>query len=224
MPIQTQCPHCRTSYTLADNLAGKRVRCRECGDTFPVPADEEPERPGAVQARRPAEREDDEPPPPAPRRRRRRGRDGDEDWMPRRRGAGGSALLLGLIGGGALLVVVVVGCCGVGLWLGRGALADAGPWPEPRPLAGFPANEVVTLHISGVADGNAFKAIADRLPGLVDPGGRSATSSQGHNDRMTALLAPVRDPQALAQRIDFGTVVQVRGRVVTVVANPRAGR
>jgi predicted Zn finger-like uncharacterized protein len=34
MPVRTICPGCRTAYTLASEVAGKRVRCRQCGQTF----------------------------------------------------------------------------------------------------------------------------------------------------------------------------------------------
>ncbi len=37
MPIKMNCPACGKPYTLADNQAGKRVRCRNCAETFPVP-------------------------------------------------------------------------------------------------------------------------------------------------------------------------------------------
>lgn len=38
MPISTSCPKCRTPYTLADQQAGKKVRCRECQSVFIVGA------------------------------------------------------------------------------------------------------------------------------------------------------------------------------------------
>jgi len=36
MPIETQCPTCEKPYVLADNQAGKRVKCRHCADSFLV--------------------------------------------------------------------------------------------------------------------------------------------------------------------------------------------
>lgn len=36
MSIRAECPACGASYKLRDELAGKRVRCKECGDTFAV--------------------------------------------------------------------------------------------------------------------------------------------------------------------------------------------
>jgi predicted Zn finger-like uncharacterized protein len=41
MPIEVQCPACRQSYLLADNQAGKRVRCKSCSEVFAVPAVEQ---------------------------------------------------------------------------------------------------------------------------------------------------------------------------------------
>jgi len=38
-------------------------------------------------------------------------------------------------------------------------------------------------------------------------------------DRMVAQLGPVRDPVAFSKRIEFGRVILVVGRTVTVVAN-----
>jgi predicted Zn finger-like uncharacterized protein len=38
MSIATRCPHCETSYSLKDELGGKRVTCKNCRKVFPVPA------------------------------------------------------------------------------------------------------------------------------------------------------------------------------------------
>ena len=43
MPISLQCPGCGKGYALADELAGKRVKCR-CGTVMTVPAPAAPER------------------------------------------------------------------------------------------------------------------------------------------------------------------------------------
>ena len=37
MSIHTTCPECRTSLTLADSPAGKKVRCSRCNTTFTAP-------------------------------------------------------------------------------------------------------------------------------------------------------------------------------------------
>jgi predicted Zn finger-like uncharacterized protein len=36
MPISIQCPACQRRYNVADTLAGKTVKCRECGESIPV--------------------------------------------------------------------------------------------------------------------------------------------------------------------------------------------
>jgi hypothetical protein len=40
MPIQATCPDCERVYTVKDELAGKRFRCKQCSGTVPVPAAE----------------------------------------------------------------------------------------------------------------------------------------------------------------------------------------
>src|SRR5947208_3613026 len=38
MSIQASCPECRSRFTLADDLAGKKVRCNRCQEVFEAPA------------------------------------------------------------------------------------------------------------------------------------------------------------------------------------------
>jgi MoxR-like ATPase len=40
MSIEFSCPHCRRAYKVADNLAGKYVKCKECGGVLNVPVPE----------------------------------------------------------------------------------------------------------------------------------------------------------------------------------------
>src|SRR5438552_17728040 len=106
MSIKALCPGCNTSYTLADTLRGKKIRCKKCQEVFvaeeAAPEDEEasaePEeaeaaedRPArgrtAITDRRRTRDEEDE----APATRRRAGEDEeeeDEDDRPARRRAG----------------------------------------------------------------------------------------------------------------------------------------
>jgi predicted Zn finger-like uncharacterized protein len=80
MPIRVVCPHCESAFKVADELEGKKVRCRECQKPVPVVApksnraDEEEEREERVQAK-PSKVA------PAP---ARRGRDDDEYERPSR--------------------------------------------------------------------------------------------------------------------------------------------
>ena len=36
MPLSISCPQCQTAYRVADNLAGKKIRCKNCQAVFPV--------------------------------------------------------------------------------------------------------------------------------------------------------------------------------------------
>lgn len=57
MPIPVECGSCGASYNLADAMAGKRVRCRECEKTIRVPSDEdEGDDAPEPEVRRPAKR------------------------------------------------------------------------------------------------------------------------------------------------------------------------
>lgn len=38
MPISFACQHCQKTYNVADNLAGKKVKCKACGQAMDVPA------------------------------------------------------------------------------------------------------------------------------------------------------------------------------------------
>src|SRR6476620_842569 len=118
MSIQATCPHCDRRGAFADDQAGKRIRCKGCGENFRVPDDEEEDR--AERKRRPSERDD---------------RDYDEE-RPRRqkeKKAGVSPLMLGgLLGGGILLVggTVLAVVAVVLLRPGPRALAVS-PTPDP---------------------------------------------------------------------------------------------
>lgn len=37
MPIKVKCPQCYEKYQLADKLAGKKVRCKQCGEPIQIP-------------------------------------------------------------------------------------------------------------------------------------------------------------------------------------------
>jgi len=100
MAIKVNCPHCDQAYTLVDEQAGKKVRCKTCTTVFEVPA------PG--EGRQEAGASD------AP----RRGRpdehdDRDEEDRPRRRGRGRRAgipvWVWPVIGGVVLFVLTLVG-------------------------------------------------------------------------------------------------------------------
>ncbi|HBH51288.1 MAG TPA: hypothetical protein DDY91_05290, partial [Planctomycetaceae bacterium] len=41
MSIEVQCGSCLERYRVADTLAGRRIKCRECGDPLMVPGRQE---------------------------------------------------------------------------------------------------------------------------------------------------------------------------------------
>jgi predicted Zn finger-like uncharacterized protein len=107
MPIQTSCPHCDQTYSLADNLEGKKVRCKSCGKSFTVTG-EAPQQ--AVRK-----------PPSGARQAARAAPDAADDFAfeeepgqvvrPPRSKKGGIPLWVWLVGGGGLFLFL---CCGGG--------------------------------------------------------------------------------------------------------------
>jgi predicted Zn finger-like uncharacterized protein len=69
MPIDVRCPACTTRFAVPDRVAGKRIRCKSCGEDFPVE--------GPV---RPAQGEDEA---PADRPRKRKGKKKQQEPIPR---------------------------------------------------------------------------------------------------------------------------------------------
>lgn len=238
MPIRTTCPNCQTPYTLADNLAGKKVRCKNCEEVIAVragaPAREAEGRiqKGSSQPATSRVRSEEEPAQP-----RRRTRDDDREARPRKKGRSSASLLIGLGVGVFALVLVCGGIITAVVWWGRSAAVNltslvddlSGPWPEPMagpmggpmgrfPGGGMPAGESVTVHVAGVSDEFTREVVEDKLAALMDRGNLTSTASAMAGDRMTMILTPVHDPKAFAARIDFATVRSVDGRLVTIVA------
>jgi predicted Zn finger-like uncharacterized protein len=234
MPIRTTCPNCRTAYTLADNLAGKKVRCKNCDEVIAVrgaaPAREAEDRiqKGSSEAATSRIRSEEEPARP-----RRRTRDDDREPRPRKKGRSSASMMIGLGVGVFALVLVCGGIITAVVWWGRSAalnvtsLVDdlSGAWPEPMagpmgrfPGGGMPGGESVTVHAAGVSDEFTREFVEDKLAALIDRGDSSSTASARAGDRMTMILAPVHDPKAFAARIDFATVRSVDGRLVTIIA------
>src|SRR5260370_39023857 len=107
MSIEATCPGCGATYSLSDDLSGKKVRCQKCQETFPVatlevlPGDVAPDTVRAAPGTRPpvarrAERfDDDVPEPPAT-------KQGASPWV----------WILGSVG--LLLLILLVVCAGIG--------------------------------------------------------------------------------------------------------------
>lgn len=130
MPLQAHCTACNHRYQVADQLAGKTIRCSKCGAAVALPRAAEkmpptvepvappgrtatPAKGGAREAIRvtpvvapvpPRQRRHEDDEEPRPRRQKRRRRD-EEDDEPERSGSMG--LVIGLIAGGAGLLVLL---------------------------------------------------------------------------------------------------------------------
>lgn len=83
--FQTTCPNCDATLNAPDNVEGKRVKCKKCGDPFvarPVDDDDEPRRPSKPAAKKAARRDDEDDAPP--RRSAKAGR--EEPSKPKKKG------------------------------------------------------------------------------------------------------------------------------------------
>ncbi len=116
MPTPVTCPSCHTAYTLADDLLGKKVRCKKCGGTIVV---------GSSSSGITRSRNEDEPEPPAPRRRRR------AEMDVRQVGRKSHGLLIGLIVGGAGLLLLSGGIIVAGVYFLAGKVGGRRPTRMP---------------------------------------------------------------------------------------------
>ncbi len=137
MAVRVACPDCNTVMHVADDLRGKKIKCKSCSSVVGVPPDggfaERPRMPAAP--RRIVEEVEDRPPP------RRREPDEEEDRRsPRRRRksrSSGPNLLPLWIGGGALLVVGLITVT-VLIIVGSGGA-------NPQPVNNAPAVQVAQV-------------------------------------------------------------------------------
>jgi hypothetical protein len=172
MPIPISCPACGESYLLADEMAGKRVRCRKCQDAFDVPPFAVPE--GAIQESPglpPAVATDDLPPAGERYRGPDRDREDDPDGRrPRRRPAPpppSNAWVWWVLGGlGALLFAVVLLCGGV-IWFVSslaGTAVDRAVQNLPPPPPALPPPVEVPNFLAG-----GIMALDEALTALRSP-------------------------------------------------------
>ncbi len=119
MSLIMNCPGCKTRFEFGADLAGKRIKCKSCGDVFRVtddpppvrsrrPADDDSgERPNSrVRRLADAERAEREAEPPRPLRSSRRDEDSDFDRRVPKRKRTNPLLIFGPIAGVLLLAVV----------------------------------------------------------------------------------------------------------------------
>lgn len=246
MPIRTVCPNCRSVYTLADELAGKKVRCKKCAGPIAVRAKADSEAEGddedsgmrqRIQARPRSGS--------AAARARRREREDEWDDEPSIRKSnsglvialvvGGLGLLL-LLGGGILVIVLLINNRNANR-PDRSIFADGGGQPpqgmfEDNPDAdnAWPAigmhilpPESVVLHIAGVADENTREEISEKLEAMGQTDRHFKMHSTHRGDRMTVLMVNVQDALAFSRKLDFCTIDSVKGRIVTVTARKVEG-
>jgi predicted Zn finger-like uncharacterized protein len=189
MPIPTSCPSCQARFSLADELAGKTVRCQRCQTTFSVP---QPEAlPEAVPVVEPAAEEAElvEPAvdprqtitatalPAAPPRRRPVGEPAPRGPRPVASPRGGNGWVIGLIAGGAGLVLLLA--AGVLVWL---LLRKEEPVP---PVAGGPPD-------GGVAKAD-FGQPMKMEKGVADKGGLGQPQPGKPAGELARIQGPGRD-------------------------------
>ena len=88
----------------------------------------------------------------------------------------------------------------------------------PIPGGGkYGPDNTVVVRITNVKDANSRRYVLDRLPALIGGNSHSVRSSS-IPDGVSATIAPVTDPKAFADKIDFGTVTSIQGRVIHVTA------
>ncbi len=115
MSIQTVCPQCDRPYTLADQMAGKMIRCKGCASTFRVETEEaRRDREAAPLAEEHDPEELDDLEDVAAATSQRRGRKTSKKAAPTSKKKGRPLWPLALGGGVAVMFLALIGCCGVG--------------------------------------------------------------------------------------------------------------
>jgi hypothetical protein len=216
MSFRILCPHCQAGCNLAVDPQGRKVECPRCQQVFTYDAAQqavtdndnikeairpEPRRAGITSAPRltwPESENEDEPPLPVKKRSYR-------------------TLVLTI---GLMLLLAGSGVGGY-LWLNRmGDLVEDSPvWLRPPRIAQqFTPEQIVTLHIVRTEYDATPDQISRKLQALVDPGQPYDVNSMWVGNHATVVMATVKDPDALAAKIDFGKVRRVKDRIITVVA------
>jgi serine protease Do len=206
MSIRVRCPGCNTEYTLADQLAGKKARCKKCDTIIAVKAPEADappaKRPATAVRAEPPRREKERPLPAKQVNRPRRRRDEDDDEGASRFKKGDGTPNLLVLGGisAAVVLILVCGAVGAYLMLSRGPANPAvvssissggGDKVAPvvnngqpgAPLAAQPAADNAPFHLADVRKSVVF--IRKHTPGkptstgtgfFVTPDGLIATN------------------------------------------------
>jgi len=133
MSIRVRCPGCDTEYALADQQAGKKVRCKKCETVIAVKAAPEADAPpakrpaSAVRAEPPGRETERRVPARQPDRPRRDRDEDDADRRPIKKKSGGMALWL-ILGGVGVALLLMLACGVVGVFMvGMYGGSSAGP-------------------------------------------------------------------------------------------------
>jgi hypothetical protein len=217
MPIQTFCGECRAEFSVPDQLRGKSIRCKECGEPIRVGNQ-------LKNSRREPDHEDDD----HPISRRPRRHDDRDETVPRRPRKQSQALLYGLIAGGVglvalVLVIVLVTSKREGTREGTGPVGfplagDEGRWPLPARRSNHRSYEVITLHVSGVTDDMVRKLIIERAKEMGELPGINSADDAWEGDRLTLEVWKVSDVEAFLNRVDFGQIQRRGDRRVSIQA------
>jgi len=149
MSFDLACPRCKAQLTASDEIEGKRIKCKTCGEAFVArPFDEEASSPERSREA-------------APRRKPagiRRSSDDDDEEEPRSRQKSGSAvpLILLLVVGG----FVLVGGGVAGLYFFAAAKPAVENQPEPQARIALGKNPVVAPPVAAVRPYNRIFSLA----------------------------------------------------------------
>src|SRR5437588_5268443 len=118
MAVNVNCPGCRTSYPVTEDLLGKKIRCKKCQETFVATASKSAVASRAderITTRQPAKagRDYDDEADDTPRR-NGNGRPRPAAKRPAAKSGGNNGLLIGGIAGGVLLLAAGIG---LGVWI-----------------------------------------------------------------------------------------------------------
>jgi predicted Zn finger-like uncharacterized protein len=95
--------------------------------------------------------------------------------------------------------------------------------PIGQPPAGgvqagkYGPDQTIQIRITGIPNAATRQYILDRLPALTGTKSHSMRSSASGGATLVTL-APVADSQEFAKKIDFGTVTDIKGRLIVVAA------
>ncbi len=120
---------------------------------------------------------------------------------------------------GGIAALILAGVASTWFSFSGGVRDLLGTASFPEVTTPFPIQNPVTLHISGVKDQATNDAIYAKVKDMGDPSPRGTASAATRKDNlMTVQVGPVADPKAFADKIDFGTVRGISGRIIRVNA------